>query len=118
MHSAFPLLCRAFALATSRQRWGHLLSPDSNCHRQLQNHHLILTPPPSCCSSSCCSLSHAVPPPRMLSCLSFPIRPALLNTGLQLRGWAQGLLQELLDLDEVSFQLPVEQQEGRVGAWC
>lgn len=40
------------------------------------------------------------------------------GVSLQLRGWTQGLLQELLNLDEVCFQLLVEQQEGWVGAWC
>lgn len=40
------------------------------------------------------------------------------GVSLQLHGWTQGLLQELLDLDEVCFQLLVEQQEGWVGAWC
>jgi len=40
------------------------------------------------------------------------------GASLQLRGWAQGLLQELLNLNEVCFQLLVEQQEGRVRARC
>lgn len=40
------------------------------------------------------------------------------RVSLPLRGWTQGLLQELLNLDEVCFQLLVEQQEGWVGAWC
>ena len=65
MHSVLPLLCRVFALATSRQRWGHLLSP----RRQLLP--LPAAKPPSpretsphlCCSSSCCSLPRAVPHP-------------------------------------------------------
>lgn len=90
-------------------------APRSPALQQLRVLRGELAPSPSCSRAPSITLPWFPNPPSTAQPRGVPAEGG--KSEFELRGWAQGLLQELLNLYEVCFQLLVEQQEGWVGAW-
>ena len=109
-----PLAARPTAFPRGRSP---LASQARPCRAQLRVLGGEPAPSPSCSQAPPSTLPRFPNLPSTTQCCGMPTGPQKgEGASLQLRGWAQGLLQELLDLNEVCFQLLVEQQEGWVGA--